>query len=44
MWQTTMVKIVRHLVDDVAETTYDDGRLEETVAVAAQLLLNEIDF
>ena len=44
VWQTEMVRIVRHLINDIAATTYADDRLEETVLVSAQLILNYVEF
>lgn len=44
VWQTEMVRIVRHLINDVDATSYADDRLEETILVSAQLVLHEIDF
>ena len=44
VWQTEMVRIVRHLINDVDAASYADDRLEETVLVSAQLVLHEIDF
>ena len=45
-WQNEMILIVRHLVNDLddANQSFTDERLEGTVLVSAQLLLNEIDF
>ena len=43
-WQTDMVTIVRHLVNDIDGTTYADSRLEETILVAAHLQYTSIDF
>lgn len=45
-WQCEMVLITRHLIDDVDSTnyTYSDSRLEQTVLVSAQLVLNELTF
>ena len=43
-WQLEMVRILRYLIDDVDATTYDNSRLEETLLVGAQLILNEISF
>ena len=44
VWQTEMVRIVRHLINDVDATSYADDRLEETILVSSQLVLHEIDF
>lgn len=44
-WQTELVRIVRYLIDDLGTTpTYSDARLEETVLVAAQMTLRDVDF
>ena len=45
-WQTEMVRILRHIVNDLDSSSYSfsDSRLEETILVAAQLVLTEIDF
>ena len=45
-WQNEMVRIVRHLINDLDSSnyTFTDDRLEESVLVAAQLLLKEVDF
>lgn len=45
-WQNEMVLIVRHLINDLDDSnqSFSDERLEGTVLVSAQLLLNEIDF
>lgn len=43
-WQDEMVPILRYLIDDVSSTpTYTSTRLEETLAVAAQLTLFEME-
>lgn len=44
VWQTEMVRIVRHLINDIDAVSYADDRLEETVLVSAQLILNYVDF
>jgi len=44
VWQTEMVRIVRHLISDIDAVSYADDRLEETVLVSAQLILNYVDF
>ena len=44
VWQTEMVRIVRHLINDIDAASYADDRLEETILVSAQLVLHEIDF
>mgnify|MGYP006412278733 CR=1 FL=1 len=45
-WQNEMVRIVRHLINDLDSSnyTFTDDRLEESILVAAQLLLKEVDF
>ena len=43
-WQNEIVRMVRFLVNDIDASTYDDSRLEETILVAAQLLIGNIDF
>lgn len=43
-WQNEMVLILRHLVDDLDESTYDSPRLEETVLIAAHLIQHDVDF
>jgi hypothetical protein len=44
VWQNELVRIVRFLIGDLDSTTYSDDRLEETILVAAQLLLSTMDF
>ena len=43
-WQNEMVLIVRHLINDLDDSnqSFSDERLEGTVLVSAQLLLNEL--
>ena len=43
-WQNEVVRIVRFLVNDLEAVSYSDDRLEETVLVAAQLLISNVDF
>ena len=45
-WTDDMPTIVRYLVNDVDSNnyTYTNGRIKQTIVVAAQLVLNEIDF
>ena len=45
-WQTEMTRILRYMLTDLdrASYAYSDARLEETIIVAAQLVLHEIDF
>jgi hypothetical protein len=45
MWNTEILTIVRHLINDTdCEPTYPDERIEQTILVAAQLVSTEIDF
>ena len=45
MWQTEMVLLLRHMIDDVEETyRYSDSRLQELILAAAQLTIGEISF
>jgi hypothetical protein len=44
MWTNEIVRIVRFLIGDTEGITYTDDRLEETILVAAQLLLSTMDF
>lgn len=43
-WQNEISRIVRFLVNDIDAVSYTDDRLEETILVAAQLLIDNIDF
>lgn len=44
-WEGEMGTLVRHLVDDLSDSpTYTDDRVEQSIAVAAQLCIHEIDF
>ena len=45
-WQNEMSLIVRHLINDLDSSSYifTDDRLEESILVATQLMLNEVDF
>lgn len=44
-WTTTIVTMVRYLINDVVEPyTYSDSRLQQTIAVSAQLVLTELTF
>lgn len=43
-WQNEIVRIVRFLINDIDASTYTDDRLEETILVAAQLMLVNVDF
>ena len=40
-WNSEIVLMVRHLIGDLCGTDYSDDRLEETILVAAQLLIVE---
>lgn len=44
VWTNEIVRIVRFLINDITSATYSDDRLEETILVAAQLLLDTMDF
>ena len=45
-WQNEMSLIVRHLINDLDSSSYTftSDRIEESILVATQLMLNEIDF
>ncbi len=45
-WQNEMSLIVRHLINDLDSSSYTftSDRVEESILVATQLMLNEIDF
>jgi hypothetical protein len=44
-WTTTITTMVRYLINDVVEPyTYSDARLQQTIAVAAQIMLTELTF
>ena len=45
-WQNEMSIILRHLVNDLDSSSYtfSDDRIEETILVASQLMLHEMDF
>lgn len=43
-WESELVRIVRYLIDDIADVpTFSDARLEETILVAAQYVVQDID-
>jgi hypothetical protein len=43
-WHTELVRIVRYLIDDLADVpVFSDERLQETILVAAQYVLKDID-
>jgi hypothetical protein len=44
VWTNEIVRIVRFLINDLDSSSYADDRLEETILVAAQLLLDSMDF
>ena len=41
-WQNEMTRIVRHLVNDLDCDTYTDDRIEETIIVSAQLIIDRV--
>lgn len=44
-WKTEMVRILRHLVNDVVEPyAFCDGRLEETILISAAIIGLNLDF
>lgn len=45
-WQNEMTIIVRHIIGDLDPDNYNfsDGRIEESILVAAQLIHNEMEF
>jgi hypothetical protein len=43
-WQNEITNIVRNLINDPDGDTYADSRVEQVILVAAQLLLNKVDF
>lgn len=43
-WQSELVLILRHLVDDLCGSAYSDSRLEEVILVSAQIMLAETSF
>ena len=45
-WQNEMVRIVRYLINDLDcdSPTYSDSRLEETILIAGQLTLDEVNY
>lgn len=44
-WQVELVRILRHLINDLASTpTFADSRLEEVILVSAQLIQNSLTF
>ena len=45
MWQAEMITLLRVLINDLAcPPTYNDGRLTQILAVAAQLVTSELSF
>jgi hypothetical protein len=43
-WTDTLVPMLRNLVGDTDSTSYTDCRLEQILAVAAQLVIGEVSF
>lgn len=44
-WQTEMTRILRHMIFDLnTPPTYADSRLQEALVVAAQLVVQDLDF
>lgn len=43
-WQTEITPIVRYLVNDVGSGVYSDNRLQETIVIAAQLMVYDVNF
>jgi len=45
-WQNELTIIVRHIIGDLDSDNYSfsDGRIEESILVAAQLIHNEMEF
>lgn len=43
-WQNEMVRILRHLINDLDSSSYTDDRLEEVLIVAAQLMIHKTNF
>lgn len=45
LWQSEMTTLLRVLIDDLSPTpNYSDGRLIQTLAVAAQIVIHDISF
>jgi hypothetical protein len=43
-WQTEIVTIVRHMINDIDAAVYNDERIQETIIVSTTLLLPRVDF
>ena len=43
-WDTELVTIVRHLINDVDSSSFTDARLQTTILVSTQLLQKEVNF
>lgn len=43
-WTTDMVLMTRYLVNDIDSATYSDARLKQSLVIAANLVLTEINF
>lgn len=43
-WQIELVRIVRHLINDLEGESYSQSRLEEAILVNAQLIYQSVDF
>lgn len=43
-WETELVLILRHLIDDLDGDSYSDSRLTELLIVAAELVQSTVDF
>lgn len=43
-WDTTLVTIVRHLINDIDAATYTNSRIKTSICIAAQLCMLEIVF
>jgi len=43
-WETELILILRHLIDDLDSSTYSDSRLMELLLVSAQLIQTTIQF
>lgn len=43
-WETTLVLIVRHLINDIDSTAYSDDRVKTSIVISATLLSFDVDF
>lgn len=43
-WTTSLVLIVRHLVNDIDSATYTDARIKQSIVIAAQLSSLDVTF